>query len=234
MGGETARRRIVGRATLPSLGVIHGARTSLGDGLVLPATPPAQGSPEADSVGLSALFVRFREGVDEGAARERLQAIGADLGSYPGSLDVVGVQRPAEIAQHRSMRSGPTYLAGALAVAVLGSLFLALAASARRRRHDLAVLKVLGLTSRSVGRVIQVQSAVIMTVGLVVGVPLGIAGGQWAWRAYASQLDVRDVARVPVGLVGLVAVAAAVLAVVVAAGPALAARRAPIDGLRPE
>jgi hypothetical protein len=96
------------------------------------------------------------------------------------------------------------------------------------------VLKVLGLTSRSVGRVIQVQSGVTMALGLLIGIPLGIAGGQWAWRAYAAQLDVRDVAQVPVGLIGLVAVCAAVLALVVAAGPALAARRAPIDGLRPE
>ena len=64
--------------------------------------------------------------------------------------------------------------------------------------------------------------------------PCGIAVGQWAWRAYASQLDVLEVSRVPVGLVALVAVAAAVLAVVVAVRPALAARRAPVDGLRPE
>jgi hypothetical protein len=45
---------------------------------------------------------------------------------------------------------------------------------------------------------------------------------------------VLEVSRVPAGVVALVAVAAALLAVVVAAGPALAARRAPVDGLRPE
>jgi putative ABC transport system permease protein len=229
-GGHTTSRRIVGRATLPAIGIIHGARTSLGDGLVLPAVPPS----EDGSTGLSAVFVRFRDGVDAGAARHRLEAIGQEVGSYPGSLEVRGVQRPAEIAQHRTMRSSPAYLAAALAAAVLASLFLALAASARRRRRDLAVLKVLGLTSRSVGRVIQVQSGVTMALGLLIGIPLGIAGGQWAWRAYAAQLDVRDVARVPVGLICLVGVCAAVLAVVVAAGPAFAARRAPIDGLRPE
>ena len=39
VGGDTARRRIVGRATLPSIGIIHGARTSLGDGFVVPAAP---------------------------------------------------------------------------------------------------------------------------------------------------------------------------------------------------
>jgi ABC-type antimicrobial peptide transport system permease subunit len=160
--------------------------------------------------------------------------LGEQVGSYPGSLEVLGVQRPAEISEHRTMRSGPAWLAGALAAAVLASLLLALAASARRRRHDLAVLKVLGMTSRSVGRVIQVQSGVTMALGLLFGIPLGIAGGQWAWRAYAEQLDVLDVSRVPAGVVALVAVAAALLAVVVAAGPALAARRAPVDGLRPE
>ncbi|HZB72152.1 MAG TPA: ABC transporter permease, partial [Acidimicrobiales bacterium] len=234
VGGETARRRIVGRATLPSIGIVHGARTSLGDGLVLPASPPDEAAAEQEIFGLSSLFVRFRDGVDEAAVRERLRPLGEQVGSYPGSLEVLGVQRPAEISEHRTMRSGPAWLAGALAAAVLASLLLALAASARRRRHDLAVLKVLGMTSRSVGRVIQVQSGVTMALGLLFGIPLGIAGGQWAWRAYAEQLDVLDVSRVPAGVVALVAVAAALLAVVVAAGPALAARRAPVDGLRPE
>ena len=234
VGGETARRRIVGRATLPSIGIVHGARTSLGDGLVLPAPPPDEGAAEQEIFGRSAVFVRFRDGVDEGAARARLELLGEQVGSYPGSLDVLGVQRPAEIAEHRTMRSSPAWLASGLAAAVLASLLLALAASARRRRHDLAVLKVLGMTSRSVGRVIQVQSGVTMAVGLLVGIPLGIAGGQWAWRAYATQLDVLEVTRVPLGLVALTAVAAALLAVVVAAGPALAARRASVDGLRPE
>jgi MacB-like periplasmic core domain len=235
VGGETARRRIVGRATLPAIGIVHGARTSLGDGFVVPAAPADDvAEPGQDGIGYSALFVRFRSGVDEGAARERLAAIGDQVGSYPGSSDVLGVQRPAEIAQHRTMRSSPTFLAGALAAAVLASLLFALAASARRRRRDLAVLKVLGMTSRSVGRTIQVQSGVTMAVGILLGVPLGIAGGRWAWRAYAGELDVVDVGRVPVLAVVLVAAAAALLAFFVALGPALAARRAPVAGLRPE
>jgi predicted lysophospholipase L1 biosynthesis ABC-type transport system permease subunit len=149
-------------------------------------------------------------------------------------MDVLGVQRPAEIAEHRTMRSSPAFLAGALAAAVLASLLFALAASARRRRRDLAVLKVLGMTSRSVGRTIQVQSGVTMAVGILLGVPLGIAGGRWAWRAYADEIDVVDVGRVPVIAVVVVAAAAGLLAFFVALGPAVAARRAPVAGLRPE
>jgi hypothetical protein len=233
--GKTARHRIVGRATLPSIGVIHGARTSLGDGFVLPATPtPEAAGPDDAGAGFSAVFVRFRPGVDEGEARERLARIGNDIGSYPGSSEVLGVQRPAEIAQHRTMRSSPTFLAGALAAAVVASLLFALAASARRRRRELAVLKVLGMTSRSVGRTIQVQSGVTMAIAVLLGVPLGIAGGRWAWRAYAGAIDVVDVGRVPVAAVVLVALVAGLLAYVVAIGPAVAARRAPVDGLRPE
>ena len=221
VAGESARRRIVGRATLPAIGIVHGARTSLGDGFVLPAAPPnALPDPGEEGIGYSAVFVRFRSGVDEDAARDRLREVGQQVGSYPGSLDVIGVQRPAEIAQHRSMRSSPTFLAVALGAAVLASLLLALAASARRRRQDLAVLKVLGMTSRSVGRIIQVQSGVTMAIGVLVGVPLGIAGGRWAWRAYASQIDVIDVGSIPFLAVVLVAVIAGLLAFVVALGPA--------------
>jgi hypothetical protein len=235
VSGEAARRRIVGRATLPAIGIVHGARTSLGDGFVVPGAPADDvAQPGQDGIGYSALFVRFRPGVDEEEGRERLGAIGDEVGSYPGSSEVLGVQRPAEIAQHRTMRSSPAFLAGALAAAVLASLVFALAASARRRRRDLAVLKVLGMTSRSVGRTIQVQSGVTMAVAVLLGVPLGIAGGRWAWRAYAGEIDVVDAGRIPVLGVALVAVAAALLAMVVALGPAIAARRAPVAGLRPE
>ena len=233
--GETARRRIVGRATLPAIGIVHGARTSLGDGFVVPASPNDDAAgPDEEGVGYSAVFVRFRPGVDEQDAQERLSAISGGFGSYPGSSEVLGVQRPAEIAEHRTMRSSPTFLAAALAAAVLASLLFALAASARRRRRDLAVLKVLGMTSRSVGRTIQVQSGVTMAVGVLLGIPLGIAGGRWAWRSYAGEIDVVDVGRVPVLAVVLVAAAAGLLAFVVALGPAVAARRAPVAGLRPE
>jgi hypothetical protein len=235
VSGERARRRIVGRATLPAIGIVHGARTSLGDGFLVPAAPPqAVADPGEDGIGYSAVFVGFRDGVDVTEARDRLAALGEQIGSYPGSSDVLGVQRPAEIAQHGTMRSSPAFLAGALAAAVLASLLFALAASARRRRRDLALLKVLGMTTRSVGRIIQVQSGVTMAVAVLLGVPLGIAGGRWAWRAYAGEIDVVDAGRIPVLGVALVAVAAAVLAMVVALGPAVAARRAPVAGLRPE
>jgi ABC-type antimicrobial peptide transport system permease subunit len=190
--------------------------------------------PGEEGIGYSAVFVRFRSGVDEGAARDRLEEVGQQVGSYPGSMEVIGVQRPAEIAQHRTMRSSPTFLAVALGAAVLASLLLALAASARRRRRDLAVLKVLGMTSRSVGRIIQVQSGVTMAIGVLLGVPLGIAGGRWAWRAYASEIDVIDVGSIPFLAVLLVAAIAGLLAFVVALGPAVAARRASVAGLRPE
>ena len=83
------------------------------------------------------------------------------------------------------------------------------------------------MTSRSVGRIIQVQSGVTMAIGVLLGVPLGIAGGRWAWRAYASEIDVIDVGSVPLLAVVLVAAAAGLLAFVVALGPATAARRAP-------
>ena len=96
------------------------------------------------------------------------------------------------------------------------------------------VLKVLGMTSRAVGRTIQVQSGVTMALGVLIGVPLGIAGGRWAWRAYASEIDVIDVGSIPFLAVVLVAALAGLLAFVVALGPALAARRASVAGLRPE
>ena len=71
-----------------------------------------------------------------------------------------------------------------LGLAVLAQFILA---SARRRRRDFALLKVLGMFRRELSAVAFWQVATVTAVALVVGVPLGIAGGRWAWQLFADQ-----------------------------------------------
>jgi hypothetical protein len=90
------------------------------------------------------------------------------------------------------------------------------------------------MAHRAVGRVIQAQGLLTVTLGALIGIPLGVAGGRTAWRAYAGELDVVTVGVVPVPTVALVVLAAGLLALVVAVLPARTARRAPVGTLRPE
>ncbi len=64
-------------------------------------------------------------------------------------------------------------------------------------------------------------------IGLVIGVPAGIAAGRWLWLAFAHQLSAVPDPVVPGGSIALAGVAALVLANLVAALPGRAAGRTP-------
>jgi ABC-type lipoprotein release transport system permease subunit len=144
-----------------------------------------------------------------------------------GPVSVLSVQRPAEIANYRTMGSTPVLLGAALAAGAVSALALTLMASVRRRRRELALLKVLGFTRRQVAVVVAWQSSVAVVIGIVVGVPLGVALGRFLWRLFASNIHVVPAPSVPVLPVALVAVGGLVLANLVAAIPGRIAANTP-------
>jgi ABC-type lipoprotein release transport system permease subunit len=105
----------------------------------------------------------------------------------------------------------------------------------RRHRRDLALLKALGLRPRQVRAVIAWQASTILAIATIAGVPLGIAGGRWAWTSFATSIGVVPFTVVPSA--SLVAVVAALFVAgnLLASGPALiAARIAPAATFRAE
>ena len=76
------------------------------------------------------------------------------LSEFEG-LQIGSLVRPAEITDYRAMGVAPLILAGALAAGAVASLWLTLAASVRRRRADLALLKTLGLTRRQLAATVR-------------------------------------------------------------------------------
>jgi ABC-type antimicrobial peptide transport system permease subunit len=112
-------------------------------------------------------------------------------------------------------------------VGALTALGLTLMASVRRRRRDLALFKTLGFTRRQLAATVAWQASVSVTIGVVVGVPLGIIAGRGLWTLFAHALHVVAEPAVPSLTITLVAVGAVVLANLVAAIPGYQAARTP-------
>ncbi len=235
--------KIVGTATMPAVGFssVVADHTSMGTGALISrdvepaAFQKAQLSSDPTLNGPDLVFVRLRDGIPAAAGLAGLQRIAAsadrDLAAVPNgggrgnSVSVVGVQRPAEIVNYRTTGVAPALLASALAAGAVIALGLTLAASVRRRRRDLALLKTLGFTERQLAAAVAWQASVAAGVGIVVGVPVGIALGRWLWDLFARQIYAVPDATVPVVSVIVVALGVLVLANVVAALPGRSAAR---------
>ena len=133
--------------------------------------------------------------------------------------------RPAEIANYRAVGSTPDVLAGVLAVGAVGALGLTLATSVRRRRREFALLKAFGFTSRQLASTIAWQASVSAAIGVILGVPSGIALGRWLWILFAQGVSAVGYPTVPVVSILTVAFGALVFANLVATIPGRIAAR---------
>jgi ABC-type lipoprotein release transport system permease subunit len=113
----------------------------------------------------------------------------------------------------------------ALGAAALLTLAHLLLTAVHRRRRDLAVLRVLGLTGRQVRATVSWMAVTIALAALAVGVPVGVACGRLAWEFFAGQLGVEPVTEVPAVPVVILIAAGLALAVAVAAVPGVRASR---------
>jgi hypothetical protein len=238
--GETMT--ISGTAALPALGDTLGIHPSLSTGAILPVSTVSKAAldeagPES---GPNAILVRLRPGVSQAAGLRSLQQITSYYNKVvhspqtvaaagPSALELVAnvlpVQRPAEIVNYKSMGTMPVVLATGVAGGAVAALGLALVASVRRRRRDLALLKTLGFTRRQLAAAVAWQSTVVAVAGVAVGIPLGIAVGRWLWIAFARELSAVPDPIVPAASVALAAVVALALANLVAALPGRSAAR---------
>jgi hypothetical protein len=80
----------------------------------------------------------------------------------------------------------PLALSAFLAVLAVGAVGHALSIAVRRRSHELAVLRALGLTRRQSRLVIVTQASLLAIIGIIFGIPLGLALGRVLWHAAAD------------------------------------------------
>jgi ABC-type antimicrobial peptide transport system permease subunit len=229
-GSHATRLRIVGTATMPTIGIQDsGPHATMGIGaLVSSALIPASvtNSNNLSPAGPSAELVRLHNGANPVASLRSLNQIANKL-FFPTNYGVfiLSVQRPAEIINYRSMGTIPAFLGLGLAIGAATALGLTLVASVRRRRRDLALLKTFGFTGRQLAGTVAWQSSVAVGLGAIVGVPLGIVIGRFLWDLFARGIYAVPLPSVPGLTIALIAVGALVLANIIAAIPGRIAAR---------
>jgi hypothetical protein len=177
------------------------------------------------------LIVKFRPGVPLQQGINSLTARIERLGPYA----ISGPSTPADLVNFGQLQDLPLLLGLALGLLALLTITHLLLTSVHRRRRDLAVLRALGFTSGQVRVTVSWMAVTLAAIALTVGIPVGLLCGRQAWRFFAGQLGISDVARGPVLSFALLAVAGLALAVAIAFVPGISASRIrPADALRAE
>jgi predicted lysophospholipase L1 biosynthesis ABC-type transport system permease subunit len=209
--------RIVGTAIFPESGDATG---HLDDGAQITFNALHALAPNAE-----ANIVRF--GVDPAAGTDRTVD---QIRTAVAPLQLLRAQAPTTITSFGRTNNLPAIVAVIMAVVATATLAHAMIVSVRRRSRDFAILESIGLTRRQRSVVVIASSATLAFATAVIGIPLGIATGRWAWHTTAHALGVPappvlDLASIALAVLGLFAVA-----IVVALVPAAIARRAHAAG----
>jgi ABC-type lipoprotein release transport system permease subunit len=229
VGASRDRVKIVGEALFPS--DVH---SEFDEGLWLaPAEFDAVVPPIGPAGSISdgrVVAVRFEPGVSSQKGFEHLQSALGQL-----VTDIEPPDTPVELANLQNVRTLPQVLAvflGLIAVAALGSVLLS---CARRRGHDLAVLRALGMTRANIRTILNSQGTAIGLFGLVVGIPLGLVVGRVGWRAIAARVPLSEVAPFALAAILIIIPAMLLAANVLALWPGrVALSRSPAEKLRTE
>ena len=206
---RSAQMRIVGRGVVP-----EGNFNELGKGAALTFQAYRQLDPGVQPYSFEA---RIAPGADRNATLARLER--RYVTPAPGP--------PKTVADFGGVSELPLVVSALLVAIAAAVLAHALVMAIRHRRRHLAVLKMLGFDRRQVFATVAWQATTLAALGLVVGLPLGVSLGRWAWTLFAEQIGVVPEPVTPLPLILLVVPAALLLANVVALLPARHAARTP-------
>jgi ABC-type lipoprotein release transport system permease subunit len=234
-GNEPHSMRVVGRAVFPKLGAGSFTPTNLGEGAATRDDLLADPRSGADDK-YSFMLFRLAPGADTKAGFERLDQLVRPMDFCGGETPCVEhAQRPGDLSNYTRVRATPLLLAAVLALMAIGALGHVLVTSVRRRRRDTAVLKTLGFVRRQVSAVTAWQATTMASVALLIGIPLGLVLGRFAWSGFAGALGVGPGSITPSWAFVIAIPATIVLANLIAAVPALlSARTHPAVVLRSE
>jgi len=217
--GVAHTMRVVGETVFPRFAAGPNTATDLGQGAVTVASLFPTPSPTGSGPGYNFLLVRVPPGVSRQRAGAAMLRIARANGCPPDLCQVATAQLPDDIANDARVRATPILLALTLALMGVATLTHVVVTSIRRRRRELAMLKTLGFVRGQVSATVAWQSSAHALVALLIGVPLGLAAGNWTWALFAGSVGVARDAAVPVIAVLAAVPATLLVANLVAAGP---------------
>ncbi len=157
----------------------------------------------------------------------RTAAVAAELAElFPTSTRVAPIE-PLDLRNLGDAAVLPRALGAVVAILGLGTVAHAMLSAVRRRERELAVLRTIGFGRSETRRTVAWSAVTFGVISLLVGVPLGVAGGRAAWAVAAGQLGIPShpvVAPASIALAGSSFLALLVLTAVV---PAQIASRVP-------
>jgi predicted lysophospholipase L1 biosynthesis ABC-type transport system permease subunit len=158
---------------------ITNEQTQLGSGAVMTmqGATAVSGSPMPRNV----FLVSLRDPASPAAISSLKQ-------QFPGT--VLPAVPPPEVRDLSGVSGLPLILAFVLMLLACGIIAHTLLTSVRRRRRDLAILKTVGFVTSQVRATVAWQATALACAGLIVGVPLGLLAGRWAWILFASQVAI--------------------------------------------
>jgi hypothetical protein len=205
--------------------VTDGAEPNVGHGAVV--TPGGMNSIEVGTLQTAVLGVSVADGADRARTLARLRDLFPSLvAPFPVPNSLLNAERVA----------GLPLLFALVAAMLAGTTFAhALVVSVRRSRRELAVCRVLGFTHGQVWTAVATQATVLAIAAIAVGIPLGVIGARWGWRALADAFGLVTEPRVPVAAT-VACLAGVLLLANLTAAPAAwsAARKRTAEVLRSE
>lgn len=236
VSGHREQARIVGRAVFPYFGEGSFTPTDVGEGAEgTAALLAAQAGATGNGPGYNFVLVRFSPGTSLAADVAGFQrAMSPFCAQVEQSTCMVTDQRPNAVVNYALIDGTPAVLAGILAALGLAVLGQFVVASARRRRRDFAIMKVLGLVRRQLGAVTVWQVTTLTGLALLLGLPLGVAGGHWAWGLFSGNVGLATDTITPMALLWAIPVAIAAANVIALRPGWVVARMRPAAVLRTE
>ncbi len=138
---------------------------------------------------------------------------------------------PTDLVNFGESVNFPLILGLVLIVFGVATLLHVLVVSVTRRRREMGLLKSLGFVRGQVAAMVWWQTTTVAVVGIIVGVPAGIAIGRLAWQAFADSFGVVAIPVVVGWVIAAVALGTLAVALLLAVGPAVVAARSRPAGL---